>query len=286
MPEASSVLHLRRLPQPPPPLPTPTQPTQRSIVPLPMRAKPSPSHPGMPIGQRATSIERSQAPGAIRTWPLRERPRERMQACGVKALSDSELLALFVRTGTPGHSAVDIGRALMQRFGSLNALLHAESAELDLILGIGPSKIAQLKAVSEIVQRALAEEMAARPSFDCAEAVGNYLQLMIGSRPYEVFVSLYLDIHHRLICAEESSRGTLSQTAVYPREIVRRAMQLNAAGLIVAHNHPSGDVAPSDADRALTRHLDASLRLVDVKLLDHLIVSAGNRFSFAEHGCL
>ena len=273
MPESTSAPHLRRLPQPSP---------DREVAPLPMRA--TRTHTRAP--ERPASIEGQQTAGPIRSWPVCERPRERMKACGVKALSDAELLALFVRTGTPGRSAVDIGRALIQRFGSLNALLHAEPGELDQILGMGPAKIAQLKAVSEMVQRTLTEEMEECPSFDCPEAVADYLQLMIGSRPYEVFVSLYLDTRHRLLRAEESSRGTLTQTAVYPREIVRRAMQLNAAGLIVAHNHPSGDVVPSDADHLLTRRLNASLSLVDVKLLDHLIVSPGRRLSFAEHGWL
>jgi len=289
MSDLSTAQHLRRLPQAPPsallqaapaPAPSPRPLLQRAVAPLPMRTTQKPAR----LAKMPSSITLSH--GAIPTWPVCERPRERMHSCGVKALSDGELLALFVRTGTPGHSAVDIGRALIQRFGSLKGLLNAEPSELDHVLGIGPAKIAQLKAVNEIVQRALEEEMEERAAFDCPEAVGDYLQLMIGSRPYEVFVSLYLDSRHRLLCAEESSRGTLTQTAVYPREIVKRAMQLNAAGLIVSHNHPSGDVAPSDADHLLTQHLAASLGLVDVQLLDHLIVSPQNRLSFADHGWL
>jgi len=196
------------------------------------------------------------------------------------------LLALFVRTGIPGRSAVDVGRTMLQRFGTLRELLDASDEELSDVEGLGPAKIAQIQAINEIVRRSLGQHMERGPALDCPSAVGDYLQLMIGSRPYEVFVSLYLDIRYRLIRAEESSRGTLTQTAVYPREILREAMRLNAAAVIVAHNHPSGDVQPSDADQCLTQQLKHTLDMMDVRLIDHFVVSSTSRLSFSERGWL
>jgi DNA repair protein RadC len=242
------------------------------LVPLPI--------PAVPFARR------SAPPGVIKDWPAAERPREKLNALGLRSLSDSELLALFVRTGIPGRTAVDIGRTLIERFGSLGELLGASQTTLKTIKGLGPAKIAQLRAISELVRRSLTQHMERGPALDSPSAVGDYLQLMIGNRPYEVFVSLYLDVHYRLIRAEESSRGTLTQTSVYPREIAREAMHLNAAALIVAHNHPSGAVLPSDADRLLTQRLKSTLDLVDVRLLDHFIVSTTDRLSFSERGWL
>lgn len=224
--------------------------------------------------------------GTIKDWPAAERPREKLHANGLQSLSDSELLALFVRTGIPGYSAVDIGRSLISRFGSLGELLGATRASLKTVKGLGPAKISQLQAINELVRRSLTQRMQRGPALDSPSAVGDYLQLMIGSRPYEVFVSLYLDVRYRLIRAEESSRGTLTQTSVYPREIAREAMHLNAAALIVAHNHPSGAVLPSEADRELTQRLKSTLDLVDVRLVDHFIVSTTDRLSFSERGWL
>ncbi|MGI4984495.1 MAG: RadC family protein [Janthinobacterium lividum] len=224
--------------------------------------------------------------GGIRHWPAAERPRERLYASGAQALSDGELLALFVRTGIPGRNAVDVGRAMLQRFGSLGEMLDADAAQLATVAGLGPAKIAQLQAISEIVKRSLAQRIARGTVFGSPSDLGDYLQLLIGGRPHEVFFSLYLDSRHRLVRVEESSRGTLTQTAVYPREIARAALQFNAAALVVAHNHPSGDIQPSESDRLLTRRLKSALDLLDIRLLDHFIVSRDARLSFAEHGWL
>lgn len=229
---------------------------------------------------------RLRAGGVIRDWPQAERPRERLRKHGASALSDAELLALFIRTGIPGCGAVDIGRNMLHRFGTLSALLDANDEALSEIQGLGPAKIAQLRAIKEIVRRSLSGHMSKGSALDSPHAVGDYLQLMIGARPYEVFVTLYLDVRFRLLHAEESSRGTLTQTAVYPREIIREAIRLNAAAVIVAHNHPSGDVAPSEADRSLTRQLKTALQTVDIRLIDHFVVSSSTRTSFSERGWL
>ncbi|MCY0388767.1 DNA repair protein RadC [Robbsia sp. Bb-Pol-6] len=235
------------------------------------------SPPGSPPGASS---------GGLRHWPLAERPRERLYAAGAQALSDCELLALFIRTGIPGHDAVDVGRLLLRRFGSLGGMLDADATQLATVAGLGPAKIAQLQAISEIVRRSLAQRITRGAAFSSPSDLGDYLQLLIGGRPHEVFVSLYLDSRHRLLQVEESSRGTLTQTAVYPREIARTALQCNAASLVVAHNHPSGDVQPSEPDRLLTGRLRNALDLLDIRLLDHFIVSRNARLSFAEHGWL
>jgi DNA repair protein RadC len=246
---------------------------------------------GLVMEGRMTAGQDAQVTGTvvarrIKHWPAAERPREKLYKAGAGALSDGELLALFVRTGTVALNAIDIGHALLRRFGSLSQMLEASRMQLADISGLGPAKIAQLQAISEIVRRALTQQLERGPALDSPAAVKNYLQLSIGARPYEVFVSLYLDTRHRLIRVEESSRGSLSQTAVYPREIGREAMRLNAGSVIVAHNHPSGDVLPSDADRHLTRRLKAALELLDVRLLDHFVVSSVACLSFAERGWL
>jgi len=249
----------------------------------------APIEPSLPLIDAPLARSRASYPAsisAIRNWPASERPRERLRKHGASALSDSELLALFIRTGIPGSSAVDIGRNLLLRFRSLSALLDANDETLSEIIGLGPAKIAQLRAIKEIVRRSLVVHISKTPALDSPNAVGDYLQLMVGGRPYEVFVTLYLDIRFRLLHAEESSRGTLTQTAVYPREIIREAMRHNAAAVIVAHNHPSGDVAPSDADRSLTRQLKTALQTVDIRLIDHFVVSSTQRTSFSERGWL
>ncbi|WP_308710177.1 DNA repair protein RadC [Mycoavidus sp. HKI] len=222
----------------------------------------------------------------IHAWPNSERPREKLANAGPAALSNAELLAIFLRVGVAGQSAVDLGRTLINHFGSLRALLNASHADLNAVHGMGPAKIAQLHAISELIQRALAEELRNNTYLESPTAVRDYLKLLIGTRPYEVFVCLYLDARHRLIRAEESSRGTLTQTTVYPREITRQALLLNAASLIVAHNHPSGTVAASPADQHLTKQLQAVLALFEIKLLDHFIVASNAILSFSEHGWL
>ncbi|MFL9873115.1 RadC family protein [Paraburkholderia megapolitana] len=231
-----------------------------------------------------------EAPSAAVLRPARQRPRdmprERLLDSGPGTLSDIELIALVLGSGLPGQNVFELARSLLVRFGSLRAMLDATPADFSGIRGIGPAKTAQLLAILEIARRALAEKIRERSVIDSPEAVEDYLRLLIGTRPYEVFVSLFLDARHRLIRSEESSRGSLTRMAVYPREIVRRTLALNAASLIVAHNHPSGAVKPSASDRRLTRMLRDTLTLIDVQLIDHLIVGAQETFSFARAGLL
>ncbi len=219
-------------------------------------------------------------------WPARQRPREKLLEGGPLTLSDSELLAVLLSSGPRGQSAVDLGQALLARFGSIHGLLSAVPREIRKVRGVGAAKQAQLLAVVELARRALAEQLRDDTTLDSPHVVRDYLRLFIGARSYEVFACLFLDSRHRLLRAEESSRGTLTHTAVYPREIAREALALNAASLIVAHNHPSGDVRPSAADRHLTQRLGETLQLIEVKLLDHLIIGANAVFSFAESGLL
>lgn len=221
---------------------------------------------------------------AITDWPADERPRERLLKQGAAALSDAELLAIFLRTGIPGKSAVDLARELIQRFGSLNALFAATEQEFCAIPGMGAAKYAQLQAVVEMARRALKEEIAARDALSSPQAVRDYLRLHLGALPHEIFLGLFLDAQNRIIASEELFRGTLSQTSVYPREVVKRALHHNAAALIFAHNHPSGVAEPSNADQLLTQALKSALGLVDVRVLDHFVVAGNGVVSFAERG--
>jgi len=225
---------------------------------------------------------------AITDWPQRERPRERLLAHGAQALSDAELLAIYLRVGVRGKSAVDLARELLKRFdGSLSALVDASLEELASVSGIGTAKAAQLKASFELARRALAQEMATRDSFASPARVRDWLRLKLASRQSEVFMALWLDAQNRLIRADELFTGTLTQTSVYPREVVKAALANNAAAVILAHNHPSGIAEPSQADELLTRNLKAALAMVDVRLLDHFIVAGtGTPLSFAERGLL
>ncbi|HEM7850746.1 RadC family protein [Burkholderia multivorans] len=213
-------------------------------------------------------------------------PRERLLERGPAALTDDELVALLLGSGVRGHSVFASARALLVRFGSLRGLLDATPADFGTCPGIGPARAALLGAITELSRRALAEKALLRRPIDSPAAVDDYLRLKIGTRPYEVFVTLYLDARHGLIDMEENARGSLTRMAVYPREIVRSAMRLNAAALIVAHNHPSGAVQPSAEDRRLTRTLRDALALVDVRLLDHVVVGKADTFSFARAGWL
>jgi DNA repair protein RadC len=224
----------------------------------------------------------------ITDWPEGERPRERLIAQGVEALSDAELLAIFLRVGVKGKSAVDLARELIVRFGSLNRLFSATPAEVYAVPGLGPAKYAQLKAVFEMSRRALAEAMKETgTTLGATTSVRDYLRLNLAGLPYEVFFVLWMDAQNRLIAAEELFRGTLTQTSVYPREVVKKALQRNAAAVVLAHNHPSGVAEPSAADEFLTRELKQALALVDVKVLDHFIVAGQCRpLSFAERGLL
>lgn len=222
----------------------------------------------------------------IREWPSDERPRERLLALGAARLSDAELLALCLRSGIAGTSAVMLARELLARFGGLRGLLSADPGALREVRGLGVAKAAQLAAILEIARRCLAEELVAGPALGAPAAVRDYLRLSLGSRPHEVFVALFLDAQHRVLRIEELFRGTLTQTSVYPREVVKAALSANAAAVILAHNHPSGVAQPSRADELLTRQLRDALALVDVKLLDHFVVVADHALSFAEQGLI
>lgn len=225
---------------------------------------------------------------AITDWPDDERPRERLLSQGATALSDAELLAIFLRVGVTGMSAVDLARALLVHFdNSLARLSGATPQELTRVKGIGPAKAAQLVATLELARRGLREEMCVRPALSSPGAVRDWLRLALGPLHHEVFVALWLDAQNRLIADEELFRGTLTQTAVYPREVVKRALARNAAAVILAHNHPSGVAAPSAADEQLTRGLKQALALVDVRVVDHFIVAGtATPVSFAEQGLL
>lgn len=223
---------------------------------------------------------------AITDWPAQERPRERLLAQGPHALSDAELLAIFLRTGMSGKSAVDLARELLQSFGSLTALTHASEAAFCAVPGLGPAKYAQLQAVMEMARRALKEQSKQRDALSSPQAVRDYLRLQLGSREYEVFMAVFLDTQNRVIAIEELFRGSLKETSVYPREVVKRALAHNAAALIFAHNHPSGVAEPSRADEAITLALKQALALVDVRVLDHFIVAAGGGVSLAERGLI
>lgn len=220
----------------------------------------------------------------ITDWPVDERPREKLLARGAATLSDAELLAIFLRVGIAGSSAVDLARTLLQRFGSLNALFAAQRADFSAVPGMGDAKYAQLQAVLEMARRALGEELSHGNALDSPTAVRNYLALQLRSRGHEVFMALFLDTGHRLLRCEEMARGTLNEARVYPRELARLALQLNAAAVIVAHNHPSGNAKASAADIALTRQLSDALNLLEIKLLDHFLVAEHHVISFAEQG--
>jgi DNA repair protein RadC len=222
----------------------------------------------------------------IRDWPEGERPREKLLSRGAQSLSDAELLAILLRTGVAGKSAVDLARGLIKRFGSLTQLLTASQKKLCEAPGLGPAKYAQLHAVLEMARRALDEKIKAGDALNSPKAVREYLRLMLSGREYEVFAGIFLDAQNRVVAVDELFRGTLSQTSVFPREVVKRALRHNAAGVIFAHNHPSGLAEPSSADEALTAALRKSLALVDVKVLDHFIVGSDSVMSFAERGLL
>lgn len=223
---------------------------------------------------------------AITDWPASERPREKLIEMGADALSDAELLAIFLRVGVVGKSAVDLARDLLSQFGSLNGIFAATERELSQVHGIGTSKYVQLQAIFEMSRRALNEQLQARDVFQSPQQVRNYLVLKLGALTREVFMVLFLDAQNRLHAAEELFNGTLTQTSVYPREVVKRAIHHNAASVIFAHNHPSGVAQQSAADELITQQLKQALALIDVRVLDHFIVVGNQTLSFAERGLL
>jgi DNA repair protein RadC len=223
---------------------------------------------------------------SLRDLPEDERPREKLLRKGAASLADSELIAIFLRIGVKGKSAVELARELLERFGSLGGIVGADVSEFTEIGGLGEAKYVQLQAAVELTRRALDEEMRGTDNLSSPDAVRRYLRLLLEQRRVEVFVGLFLDAQNRLIAARELFSGTLTQTSVYPREVVAGALSHNAASVIFAHNHPSGVAEPSRADEALTRTLKQALALVDVRVLDHFIVGRGSILSFAERGLL
>ncbi len=223
---------------------------------------------------------------SINDWPQDERPRERLIKHGARALSDAELLAIFLRVGVTGKSAVDLSRELLVRFGTLAALFNASQEDLCTINGIGPAKYVQLQAVIEMARRSFSEQMSKKNALHSPKDVRDYLRLTLANLPHEVFVVVFLNTQNEVLVVEELFRGSLTQTSVYPREVVKRALACNAASAILAHNHPSGGSEPSIADRTLTQSLVDALKTVDVQVLDHFIVSPSSSTSFAEQGML
>jgi DNA repair protein RadC len=223
---------------------------------------------------------------SIVSWPEDERPREKLLQRGAAALGDAELLAIFLRTGVPGKSAVDLARDLLEEFGGLVGLLSASQSEFCRAKGLGTAKYAQLRAVLELSQRYLRSELAERDVLTSPEATRNYLKSRLRVYPHEVFACLWLDNRHRVIEYQELFRGTIDGASVHPREVVRDAMRWNAAAVIFAHNHPSGVAEPSQSDLAITQKLKEVLALVEVRVLDHIIIGEGSGTSFAERGLL
>ncbi len=219
----------------------------------------------------------------ISDWPEGERPRERLAALGPQALSDAELLAVLLRTGVRGKSAVDLGRELLARYGGFSGLFDANLAE---VKGVGPAKKGHLLAALEISKRCLMEKSRTASALTSPGSVRDYLRLSLARLEHEVFICIWLDAQHRVLEAQELFRGTLTQTSVYPREVVKNALRVNAAAVIFAHNHPSGVAQPSQADELLTRNLKEALSLVETRVLDHFIVAGNQAISFAERGLL
>lgn len=222
----------------------------------------------------------------IKQWPAGERPREKLLQRGPQALSDAELLAIFLRTGVKGCSAVELSRRLLLRFGNLAALLSADQAGFCASPGLGPAKYVQLQAVLEMSRRHLAEGLSQQDVFTSPDSVQRYLRTQLQHQQREIFVGLFLDSQHQLLAYEEIFQGSVASASVYPREIVKLALKHNAAALIVAHNHPSGIAEPSQSDIRITDRIRQALELVDVRLLDHMVVGNGEVRSLAEMGCL
>jgi DNA repair protein RadC len=236
---------------------------------------------------------------SIKNLPADARPREKLLARGAAALSDTELLALLLRTGIQGKGVLQMAEELLHLklnatgskgfdagFDGLAGLLHATADDLKRVKGLGPAKRSEIVAVLELARRAMAQQLSQRTVFATPDAVTHYIQLHLSGKPHEVFSVLFLDVQNRLLALEELFRGTLTHTSVYPREVVLRALHHQASGVVLAHNHPSGNAQPSPADEALTNVLKAALALVDVRVLDHVIVAPGDAFSMAERGLM
>lgn len=221
---------------------------------------------------------------SIKLWPEQERPREKLLQSGPGALSDAELLAIFLRTGVKGCSAVELARRLLGEFGGLRQLLEADQAEFTSHVGLGPAKFAQLQAVLEMGRRHLEATIKRESALESPQAVRNFLKARLRHEPHEVFACLFLDTKHRVLAFEPLFYGTIDGASVYPRQVVKRALAHNAAAVILSHNHPSGIAEPSQADRMLTERLKEALALIDVRILDHFIVGDGEPLSMVEYG--
>ena len=222
----------------------------------------------------------------LKELPAAARPREKLLANGAASLADVELVALLLRTGLKGTSVLQLAQQLLDKFDGVQGLLHAEAADLKQIKGLGPAKRAEVAAVIELARRALTRQLTQSPVFDTPAKVKAYLQLQLGGRNFEVFAVMFLDAQSRLLKFEEMFRGTLTQTSVYPREVVKRGLELHAAAVVLAHNHPSGVAEPSGSDEYLTQTLLAALKLVDIRVLDHFVVGTNEVVSFAERGLM
>ena len=222
----------------------------------------------------------------LKDIPAAARPREKLLTLGPAALADAELIALLLRTGLPGTSVLQLAQQLLDAFGGLRGLLQASAADLKRIKGLGPAKRAEITAVMELARRSLAQRLAQRTVLSSPQQVKDFLRLQLAHEGQEVFSVMFLDVQNQLIRFEEMFRGTLSQTSVYPREVVKRALALQASAVILAHNHPSGTAEPSRADEFLTQTLKQALQLIDVRVIDHLVVGGDQAISFAERGLL
>lgn len=222
---------------------------------------------------------------AITDWPAQERPREKLLQKGAEALSDAELLAIFLRTGVQGFSAVDLARQLLENFGGLRPLLEAGETEFCQHHGLGPAKFVQLQAVLEMARRHLFENIQRGDALCSPEETRRYLQSQLQNYPHEVFACLFLDNRNRVISFDKMFYGTIDGASVYPREVVKLALKKNAAAVIFAHNHPSGVAEPSRSDEQITQRLKKALEIVDIRVLDHIVVG-DDIISFAERGLL
>lgn len=223
---------------------------------------------------------------SLKDLPQAARPRERALTLGTASLADAELLALLLRTGVRGQGVLAFAQSLLQRFGGFAGLLQADVRALAGIKGLGPARRAELAAIAEMARRSIAGQLRETPVFDSPQRVREYLQLQMAGLPHEEFAVLFLDAQHRLIEMRTLFRGTLAQTSVYPREVVKAALACNAGAVVLAHNHPSGLAEPSRADELLTQSLKGALQLVDVRVLDHIVVGQGQVVSFAERGLI
>lgn len=223
---------------------------------------------------------------AICDWPASERPREKLLTMGPAALSDAELLAIFLRTGVRGKSAIDLARDLLTEFSSLRALLEADRKTFCQAKGLGDAKFTQLQATLELCRRYLKSSLDRSAALTSPAETRAFLTAQLRQHPHEVFACLFLDNKHRVIAYEELFRGTIDGASVHPREVVKRALHNNAAALILAHNHPSGATEPSRADREITQHLKEALALIDIRVLDHFVIGDGEAVSLAERGML